>query len=162
MTAFKDYYAILKVRVDATNTEIRAAYLQRCKEWHPDKHPNGDTTKIMQDINEAKNVLLDPIKRAQYDELCQLKKTQEQQRKSTVQSYKKRYEALIKRVSLHKNKDQFLHQSYLKEIKNKSSKYLVELCFSWNEYDSAFIDLVIMELHENRNYELEARYGLIK
>ena len=162
MAIFKDYYAILKVEIDATHTEIRAAYLLRCKEWHPDKHPNKDTTKIMQDINEAKIVLLDPVKRSQYDWYCQYTQTQAQQAKNTNQSYEKRYDALVARVALHEIKDAFLHQSYQKEIKNKSNDYLLALCRSWDQFEAAFMDLVIWELHEKRRYDLNAIYSLIK
>ncbi len=58
---------MLKISRFATHSDIRKAYLKRCKECHPDNNPGVDTTKIMQDINEAKSLLLDPVKRANFD-----------------------------------------------------------------------------------------------
>src|ERR1035437_7874750 len=67
MLQFKDYYAILKVKQNAAVSEIIAAYKKQCKEWHPDRNPGIDTTKIMQEINEAKWILLNPVLREKYD-----------------------------------------------------------------------------------------------
>ncbi|MDA4117278.1 MAG: DnaJ domain-containing protein [Thaumarchaeota archaeon] len=46
----------LGVRVDATATEVKAAYKKMAMAWHPDR-PGGSAEK-MKDINEAKEVLL--------------------------------------------------------------------------------------------------------
>jgi len=64
---FKDYYAILEVTQNATFEEIRKAYKKQSKKWHPDKNIGKDVTSIMQDINEAYDVLKDFYKRQEYD-----------------------------------------------------------------------------------------------
>jgi DnaJ-domain-containing protein 1 len=46
----------LGVKVNATATEVKAAYKKMAMAWHPDR-PGGSAEK-MKDINEAKEVLL--------------------------------------------------------------------------------------------------------
>ena len=64
---FKDYYKILDIVSDASLEEIKKAYRNQSMRWHPDKNPGIDTTAKMQDINEAYNILKDPVTRARYD-----------------------------------------------------------------------------------------------
>ena len=63
-----DYYKVLGLTSNATDKEIKRAYLQKCKDYHPDKHRGS---KAMQskfiEANEAYNVLSDEIKRREYD-----------------------------------------------------------------------------------------------
>ncbi len=63
------YYDILNVSSTATLTEIRKAYLQLAKKYHPDTTslPKDVATKKMSDINKAYSVLSDPQKRKLYD-----------------------------------------------------------------------------------------------
>ena len=65
---FRDYYAILEVSYGASAEEIKSAYRQLSKRWHPDVNPGVDVTSKMQDINEAYCVLKDAEKRRRYDE----------------------------------------------------------------------------------------------
>lgn len=65
---FKDYYAILNIRKNAKLDAIRQAYKYQALKWHPDKNPSKDTTKMMQDINEAYLILSDQDARLRYDQ----------------------------------------------------------------------------------------------
>ncbi len=64
----KDYYAILGVSRDASPEEIKRAYRELAKKYHPDKN-RGDpeAEERFKEINEAYAVLSDPKKRAEYD-----------------------------------------------------------------------------------------------
>jgi len=68
--ADKDYYEIMGVPETATEDEIRAAYRQLAKKYHPDAHP-GDRAAEEQfkDVGEAYEVLGDSTKRKKYDDL---------------------------------------------------------------------------------------------
>ncbi len=63
----KDYYYILGLSPSSSKEEIKAAYRQLAKQFHPDRSPDADP-QIMQDINEAYEILSDPIKKREYDE----------------------------------------------------------------------------------------------
>ena len=63
----RDYYQILGVPQEATFEEIRAAFRERAREYHPDRNPSPDAVDRMQEINEAYEVLRDEKQRALYD-----------------------------------------------------------------------------------------------
>jgi curved DNA-binding protein CbpA len=64
---FKDYYAILEIEVDATLLEIKSAFKKQAIRWHPDKNNGVDTTRQMQEINEAYIILRETESRERYD-----------------------------------------------------------------------------------------------
>ena len=65
---FKDYYKILNISQNSTKQQIKYAYRNLALKWHPDKNPEVDVTRIMQDINEAYKILYDDDSRKLYDE----------------------------------------------------------------------------------------------
>jgi curved DNA-binding protein CbpA len=64
---FLDYYSILEISINADDNEIKSAFKKQAFKWHPDKNANVDTTKKMQQINEAKLILLDMDARNLYN-----------------------------------------------------------------------------------------------
>lgn len=67
--AFIDYYKIMGIPKDTPQSDIRAAYLRRTKQFHPDLHPDDPKAKAkFQALNEAYKVLSDPEKRKKYDQ----------------------------------------------------------------------------------------------
>lgn len=58
-----DPYKILGVSQDATKEEIKKAYRQKAKEYHPDLHPDDpDAERKMNEVNEAYDMLNHPEK----------------------------------------------------------------------------------------------------
>ncbi|MDI6827342.1 MAG: DnaJ C-terminal domain-containing protein [Armatimonadota bacterium] len=67
---YKDYYAILGVKRDATEKEIKQAYRRLARKYHPDVNPgNKEAEEKFKEISEAYEVLSDKEKRAKYDML---------------------------------------------------------------------------------------------
>src|SRR5712664_1808975 len=67
---FKDYYATLGVPRDASDEEIKKAFRKLARQYHPDVAKDKKSAEEkFKEINEAYEVLGDPEKRKQYDEL---------------------------------------------------------------------------------------------
>jgi len=67
MAKEKDYYKILGVGRGAAKEDIKKAYKDLAKKYHPDLNKNPDATEKFKEINEAAAVLGDDQKRQQYD-----------------------------------------------------------------------------------------------
>ncbi len=61
----KNYYIILGIPSDSTQTAIKKAYRRRAKELHPDHY--GENQSPFQDLQEAYSTLSDPESRKVYD-----------------------------------------------------------------------------------------------
>jgi molecular chaperone DnaJ len=61
----RDYYAVLGVDRAADDAEIKRAYRELARKYHPDLNPGGAET--FKQINEAYAVLSDPRERSRYD-----------------------------------------------------------------------------------------------
>ncbi len=63
----QNYYEILGTSKDATQDEIKKAYRQKSKMYHPDINKSDNAEAMMKKVNQAYDVLGDPAKRQQYD-----------------------------------------------------------------------------------------------
>nr|QEG03084.1 mitochondrial chaperone protein DnaJ 1 isoform X1 [Cymbidium ensifolium]QEG03090.1 mitochondrial chaperone protein DnaJ 1 isoform X3 [Cymbidium ensifolium]QEG03091.1 mitochondrial chaperone protein DnaJ 1 isoform X2 [Cymbidium ensifolium] len=64
----RDYYEILGISNDATQEDIKKAFHNLAKKYHPDANKNSPAAKRkFQEIREAYETLRDPDKRTQYD-----------------------------------------------------------------------------------------------
>ncbi len=64
----KDFYKILGVERSADEKDIKRAYRQRAREYHPDANKSKDAESKFKEINEAYQVLSDSEKRGLYDQ----------------------------------------------------------------------------------------------
>jgi molecular chaperone DnaJ len=70
MAQSKDFYKVLGVSSTASQDEIKKAYRKLAKKNHPDANASdAKAAERFKEISEANNVLSDPAKRKQYDEM---------------------------------------------------------------------------------------------
>lgn len=105
-----DFYGLLGVKKTASKEEIKAAYKNLVKKYHPDVNKNIDSN-IIKNLNEAKEILLDDDKRREYDlTLEDLNKSKEFSKNKNEtygtkqEEYKEAYsEAYVTRWQFYKN-----------------------------------------------------------
>lgn len=66
---FKDYYAVLGVKRDASQEEVKRAYRRLARKYHPDVSKEPQAEERFKEVQEAYEVLKDVEKRAAYDQL---------------------------------------------------------------------------------------------
>ncbi len=66
----KDYYEILGVGENASPEDIKKAYRRLAKKYHPDANPGNNAAEDkFKQVSEAHDILSDPQKRTQYDQM---------------------------------------------------------------------------------------------
>jgi curved DNA-binding protein CbpA len=73
------YYGLLGLSSKASPEQIRQAYLNKIKQWHPDKNPGRveEAEKKTKTLNQAYFVLSDPGRRKNYDRMLRFTKMQD-------------------------------------------------------------------------------------
>ena len=66
---FIDYYQVMGLADTATADEVKKAYRKLARKYHPDVSKEKDAEEKFKALGEAYEVLKDPAKRAEYDEL---------------------------------------------------------------------------------------------
>lgn len=84
-----NYYELLGVSQTATEEEIKKAYKIQMKKWHPDINKDEKAVSMSIKINEAKDILLDEVKRKAYDESLKSEESSTYEKYSNVKNNKK-------------------------------------------------------------------------
>jgi molecular chaperone DnaJ len=65
----RDYYEVLGITRSATEVEIKSSYRKLAMKYHPDRNPgDSEAEEKFKEAAEAYDVLMDPNKRARYDQ----------------------------------------------------------------------------------------------
>lgn len=69
-----DYYRILGVKTNASQTEIKSAFRKLARKSHPDVNPNSEAARQFALLSRAYHTLIDPQERAYYDDQLKAQK----------------------------------------------------------------------------------------
>jgi DnaJ-class molecular chaperone len=123
-----DLYNILQIKPNASEREIKKAYYNLSKKYHPDKNSDADSCKKFQEINSAYNILIDDKTRKNYIQLNQDQKSQFQTMLESIFAKKFNLSELKNfGVSFSKDDWGYLETNYMNIINSLNFKELFEL-----------------------------------
>ena len=64
----KNYYSYLNISELSSTDEIKIAYRRLAQKFHPDRYTGDDAEEKMKFLNEIKSVLLNQLKKNEYDD----------------------------------------------------------------------------------------------
>ena len=64
-----NYYKVLGIDKSATKEDIKKAYKNLARKWHPDKNKSPDASQKFKEVSVAYQILYDPVKKKEYDNL---------------------------------------------------------------------------------------------
>lgn len=115
----KNYYSVLQCDITASNDVINKAARKLSLKYHPDKNPDPAASKLFQDVQEAKEFLLDEDKRKAYDDKLSAalkRKAHEAEKLSKMGESRKRFKQnLEQRLQVEKSAD------HIKNVNGSSS-----------------------------------------
>ena len=123
-----DLYNILQIKPNASEREIKKAYYNLSKKYHPDKNSDADSCRKFQEINSAYNILIDDKTRKNYIQLNQNQKSQFQTMLESIFAKKFNLSELKNfGVSFSNDDWGYLEKNYMNIINSLNFKELFEL-----------------------------------
>jgi len=101
---FIDYYALLGIDVTASQEEIRCAYKEMVRFWHPDRNKNPNAKEVFHKIHKANEVLSDENAKKAYDALINAKILKLKKDNAKDTNNKRMKEELFRREATHAKK----------------------------------------------------------
>ncbi|KAF5310618.1 hypothetical protein D9619_007973 [Psilocybe cf. subviscida] len=122
-------YELLSVTTESTEQEIRTAYRQRSLKVHPDRNPNNpDAARKFHELNQAYELLLDPLRRMAVDAKMRVKqarterfKSYDTKRKNLVEELEER-ERAFKKARMDKQKEEVQTWQETEKIKEEGKR----------------------------------------
>jgi curved DNA-binding protein CbpA len=147
-------YNLLGVQNDATDNEIRKAYLEKARRFHPDKHfhykmkdVKGKLTKIFSEITLAYNILSSPVKRREYNKTVSKKPVKKVSNTATAEAFFSEGKSVIDDVSLHNIFDEGKTNISLHKLAKAENLIARAIYFDSSKYEYYYYyGLVLAEL----------------
>ena len=68
MSVKRDYYEVLDIKRDASQSEIKKSFRSLARKFHPDKNPNDPESELkFKEVQEAYAILSNPSEKRKYD-----------------------------------------------------------------------------------------------
>lgn len=156
----KNYYDILQVNINASPEIIEKAYKTLAKKYHPDLQPEENKKEaeiVLQEINEAYEILSDTQKKQQYDIFL---KKQKKDASTTIPNSEKDLYPNQQQEALF----QQLLQQQLQQQKQQQEQLRLEQELDYQQQlqqakEKAYYDAYIQDL-KNRGYKIQYKKSL--
>ncbi len=159
----ENYYDILEVSEKASNEVIEKAYKVLVKKYHPDLQQPQNKSKaeeMMKKINEAYGVLIDPEKRAEYDEMLKRKRQEEadNQKNNYIRNeyeQQNNYETTSEQIKDYTNENQ---NNYEEEYRRKLQEQLDREAYERQVRNEKYEQKYRQKMQEQLNQEYQNAY----
>lgn len=139
----KDYYQVLQLSPSATVLEIRKAYRKLALEFHPDRNPSAQAATLFVMIQEAYDVLSNPLERKKYDQSRFTGQLSGRRIATTVAEIRLMSEELVQRIKK-TNPDRINRDKLVLDLQAVLSVYHIQL---WeNQPDEQQTELLLNDL----------------
>lgn|GEM_PF-2485668 len=119
-----DYYQILEVEPNASQDQIKNQYRFLVQAWHPDKFGSPESKakaeEKLKQINEAYNVLKDPVKREQYNHQRQYSQKKYTNAQTDYESQKREQDVRARAESGRQQREQAESQKHEQEARARA------------------------------------------
>ncbi|CAL4131105.1 unnamed protein product [Meganyctiphanes norvegica] len=139
-----NFYDILEIGVDASDSEIRSQYQRLARTIHPDKSSAVDNHEKFIQISEAYQVLSDPQKRKEYDD--------NQRREKLYQEWVISEELLLEELDYEEQDGIYIHTcrcggQYILAVEEVDVPEIVVIC------DNCSLALLVLieNIHDKQN-----------
>lgn len=128
-----DFYEILELKPNASEQDIKKAYYNLSKKFHPDKCKDSNATTKFQEINTAYQILMDDKIREKYLKMDNVEKTNFQKILEKLFSDKLKIDELKSfGINLNKKDWEYLHSNFSSIMNNINFKELFNLIINGN------------------------------
>ncbi|KAI5888469.1 DnaJ-domain-containing protein, partial [Schizophyllum commune H4-8] len=121
-------YELLSLGSEATDQDIRTAYRKLSLKVHPDRVGNPDAARKFHELNQAYELLLDPLRRMALDAKVRLKEAKAQRfkqydskRKAMVEELEER-ERAFKKAKMEQQKEEVARWHETEKIKEEGKR----------------------------------------
>lgn len=118
----KNYYQILGISKNASQSEIKGAYRKAALFWHPDKNKSPNAKDKFIEIQEAYEVLIDAEKRQIYNSLFFKSTSYSEENKESQTKPNYTANENNKTTSFQENKEYQKFEDWLSNIRKKAKK----------------------------------------
>lgn len=160
----KNYYEILGVSFDATQADIKKAYWEMVKKYHPDKHPETESNYYeakTKELNEAYEVLGNEDKRREYNIRYILHEEKEQRRRQRQQEREPREETRTSYDTEAFSEYRTNRRKSRRHAKQKTSdnSFFESIKKSYKEVKADESEYPFKERHRNLNKKFKKNFG---
>ncbi|KAK8794742.1 hypothetical protein WA158_001723 [Blastocystis sp. Blastoise] len=162
---FSDYYDLLGIDVSSSTKEISKAYRKMAMSCHPDKHPDDPTADTRFDaLTKAKDILIDPIKRSEYDRKLKSRLQMKEKREKMNKEQREMTDNLLQKELQAKQKQQEKmmykmdkDQTILIDIRRRNEEYKEKLFGKQSKENDIQSNITKTRIFPERYYDIN--YG---